>query len=80
LDFGLMASSREGLMMLKSTVICDVMQSSAVEVHRHFGATFCLHLQGRRTCQVRNRSEVGHQRSTGSNVPPKRLEVLSPRM
>jgi hypothetical protein len=62
-----MAGSREG-MTPKYTVIWDVTPSSAVEAHRRFGGTHCLHLQGRRVCQVRNQYEADHKLSTGGSM------------
>jgi hypothetical protein len=41
----------------KSTVICDVICCSVVQVHRRLGGTYRLHLQGRRVNRARNQQK-----------------------
>jgi hypothetical protein len=38
---------RRQIISVKRTVVCDATLCSPVEVYRHFGGTYCLHLQGR---------------------------------
>jgi hypothetical protein len=39
------------------------MSRSLVEVHRRFGETFCLHVQGRNVIQARNQQKAGGKQS-----------------
>jgi hypothetical protein len=44
-------------LFLISTIFWDIMLCSPLKVNRHFGGTYCLHIQGRRISQARNQRE-----------------------
>lgn len=43
--------------VIQSFIPWDIAKSSPLKVERSFGATRCLHLQGRRTSQARNQQK-----------------------
>jgi hypothetical protein len=45
-------------MTMKSTAFCNIMPCSPLEVHRRFGGTYCLHIQGQRVSQARKQQEA----------------------
>jgi hypothetical protein len=45
------------VVVMKSTIIWDIMPCSLLKVTRHFGGTYRLHPQGRRISPVRNQHE-----------------------
>lgn len=44
-------------------------QCSLVDVHKHLGRTYCLHIQGRRANQSRNQLATGNKQTRTDYVP-----------
>jgi hypothetical protein len=44
-------------LIMKSTIIWDMIPCSSLEVNRRFGGTYCLYLQGRKIIPARNECE-----------------------
>jgi hypothetical protein len=44
--------------VMKISIFWDITPCSLVKVNRHFGGTYCLHLQGRRISQTKNQHQI----------------------
>jgi hypothetical protein len=60
--------------VMKCTIFRDTMQCSPLKVNQLFGATYCLHLQGRRISRARNQRENGWQENRKKPFLEKRRE------
>jgi hypothetical protein len=49
---------------MKSFIFWDTMMCSLLKGNRHFGGTYCLHLQGHNVSQAKNHHEAGSSKES----------------